>query len=117
VLPVTFTIMQSDRRRDLWAWVMEQVAAARRRGADVRPQTSARGVGILDGLAGRTPYEARPGWALATPELHADLPLDAGRYVQRARGYDFTLVNGQVLVDHDGLTDERPGHVVSPGPG
>src|SRR5262249_21434034 len=32
--PLTFAIMQSDRRPDLWAWVMEQVAAARARGAD-----------------------------------------------------------------------------------
>ncbi|MGF7237960.1 MAG: N-acyl-D-amino-acid deacylase family protein [Frankia sp.] len=61
--PLTFAIMQSDRRPGLWAWVMEEVAAARGRGADLRPQTAARGVGILYGLAGRTPYDALPGWA------------------------------------------------------
>ena len=61
--PLTFTIMQSDRRLDLWSWVMEQVAAARARGADLRPQTSARGTGIVYGLVGRTPYDALPAWA------------------------------------------------------
>jgi N-acyl-D-aspartate/D-glutamate deacylase len=60
--PLTFAIMQSDRRPDLWAWVMEQVAAARDRGADLRPQTTARGSGILYGLMGRTPYDALPSW-------------------------------------------------------
>jgi N-acyl-D-aspartate/D-glutamate deacylase len=61
--PLTFAIMQSDRRPDLWAWVMEQVGGARGRGADLRPQTTARGSGILFGLVGRTPYDALPAWA------------------------------------------------------
>ncbi|MEX5631791.1 N-acyl-D-amino-acid deacylase family protein [Parafrankia sp. FMc2] len=61
--PLTFAIMQSDRRPDLWAWVMEQVAGARARGADLRPQTAARGSGILYGLMGRTPYDSVPSWA------------------------------------------------------
>src|SRR5512142_357622 len=284
--PLTFAITQSDRRPGLWSWVMEQVAAARDRGADLRPQTSARGTAILYGLAARTPYDTLPAWAelmakpwsdrvaalagalsepglrarladqaeggaglsgplaprdpaklyllppgaarydvrqenslaaeagrrgttpagafaeyaaetgglgllyypvlnpdlgavaamitnpavviglgdagahvaltmgagpavrkltsegaelfglagrgllapgafadvnvidlenlqLRTPELVADFPLGARRYVQRARGYDYTLVNGQVLVDHGELTGERPGHLVT----
>jgi hypothetical protein len=43
----------------------------------------------------------------------SDLPLGAPRFVQRSRGYDYTLVNGTVLVDHDELTDEHAGHVLS----
>lgn len=301
--PLTFAIMQSDRRPGLWAWVMDQVAAARGRGADLRPQTAARGSAILFGLVGRTPYDALPAWAelrqlpwqqrlkaladetlrarlvteaeqpltqsgplapkdpakmyllppgtagynvspanslaaeaarrgttpaaafvdytletggrgllyypvlnqdldavaamltnpdvvlgvadagahvaltmdagqatyvlrhwvrdrgllgigravrkltaegaelfglqgrgvlapgsyadvnvidlerldLHTPEMAADLPLGADRFVQQARGYDYTLVNGEVLVDHDELTDARPGRLVTPG--
>ncbi|UGQ12445.1 amidohydrolase family protein [Yinghuangia sp. ASG 101] len=301
--PLTFAIMQSDRRPGLWAWVMDQVAEARGRGADLRPQTAARGSAILFGLVGRTPYDALPAWAelrqlpwrqrlkalaeqtlrarlvaeaerplaqsgplapkdpakmyllppgaagynvspanslaaeaarrgttpaaafvdytletggrgllyypvlnqdldavaamltnpdvvlgvadagahvaltmdagqatyvlrhwvrdrgllgigrairkltaegaelfglegrgvlapgayadvnvidlehldLDTPEMAADLPLGADRFVQRARGYDYTLVNGEVLVDHDELTDARPGRLVTPG--
>ncbi|HSA52206.1 MAG TPA: amidohydrolase family protein [Yinghuangia sp.] len=61
--PLTFAIMQSDRRPGLWSWVMEQVAAARARGADLRPQTAARGSAILFGLVGRTPYDALPAWS------------------------------------------------------
>ena len=61
--PLTFAITQSDRRPGLWAWVMERVAQARQRGADLRPQTSARGTAILYGLLGRTPYDGLPGWA------------------------------------------------------
>ncbi len=61
--PLTFAIMQSDRRPDLWSWVMDQVAEARRRGADLRPQTTARGSGILYGLVNRTPYDGLPTWA------------------------------------------------------
>jgi N-acyl-D-amino-acid deacylase len=60
--PLTFAITQSDRRPGLWSWVMEQVAAARGRGADLRPQTAARGTAILYGLVGRTPYDALPAW-------------------------------------------------------
>ena len=61
--PLTFTITQSDRRPGLWAWVMDEVAGARARGADLRPQTSARGTGIVYGLVGRTPYDDLPAWA------------------------------------------------------
>jgi N-acyl-D-aspartate/D-glutamate deacylase len=62
--PLTFAITQSDRRPGLWSWVMEETAAARARGADLRPQTSTRGTAILYGLAaGRTPYDSLPSWA------------------------------------------------------
>jgi N-acyl-D-aspartate/D-glutamate deacylase len=54
------------------------------------------------------------GLRLATPELHATFPLGASHYVQRARGYDWTLVNGTVVVDHDELTGALPGHLVTP---
>jgi N-acyl-D-amino-acid deacylase len=50
---------------------------------------------------------------LRTPELVSDFPLGASRYVQRADGYDYTLVNGEVLVDHGELTDARPGRLVT----
>ena len=50
---------------------------------------------------------------LLTPELVTDFPLGASRFVQRADGYDYTLVNGTVLVDHGELTDERPGRLVT----
>ncbi|SEG83738.1 N-acyl-D-aspartate/D-glutamate deacylase [Thermomonospora echinospora] len=61
--PLAFSIMQSDRRPGLWSWVMEQTAAARARGADLRPMTAVRGSAIVYGLVGRTPYDTLPGWA------------------------------------------------------
>jgi N-acyl-D-amino-acid deacylase len=50
---------------------------------------------------------------LRIPEMRSDLPLGAPRFVQRSRGYDYTLVNGRVLVDHDELTGEHAGHMLS----
>ncbi|MBO0854521.1 MAG: amidohydrolase family protein, partial [Nocardia sp.] len=61
--PLTFSIMQSDRRPGLWAWVMEQTAAARGRGADLRPMTAVRGSAIVYGIASRTPWDALDSWA------------------------------------------------------
>ena len=37
---------------------------------------------------------------LALPEYKHDFPAGAGRYVQRGRGYDQMLVNGEVFMDH-----------------
>jgi len=33
--------------------------------------------------------------------------------VQRAHGYDYTLLNGVVVLDHDELTDALPGRLVT----
>ncbi len=38
--------------------------------------------------------------ALPLPVFEHDFPLGAGRYVQRASGYDATIINGQVFMDH-----------------
>jgi hypothetical protein len=54
------------------------------------------------------------GLRLHTPELAADFPLGATRFVQQADGYDYTLVNGQVLVEHGQLTGALPGRLVTP---
>ena len=36
---------------------------------------------------------------LPVPEFVHDFPHGAGRFVQRARGYDATIVNGQVFME------------------
>jgi N-acyl-D-amino-acid deacylase len=89
--PLTFAITQSDRRPGLWSWVMEETAAARARGADLRPQTSARGTAILYGLAaGRTPYDVLPSWAAIMEKPYAERrrlildPAARGRLVAEA---------------------------------
>ncbi|GAB2831629.1 amidohydrolase family protein [Actinocorallia aurea] len=51
---------------------------------------------------------------LKTPEMLTDFPLGAARFTQRAAGYRHTLVNGEVLIDHDELTDALPGRLVTP---
>ncbi|HEX4089653.1 MAG TPA: amidohydrolase family protein [Trebonia sp.] len=75
--PLTFAITQSDRRPGLWSWVMDETSAARARGADLRPQTSARGSAILYGLASRTPYDALPTWAslMSNPYIERTVAL------------------------------------------
>ena len=60
--PVSFGLTQSNRRPDLYERVIEFVKAENAAGANVRPQTTARGVGILFGLESRTPFDRAPSW-------------------------------------------------------
>ena len=53
---------------------------------------------------------------LPLPEYVHDFPQDAGRFVQRAEGYDATLVNGQVVLEHGEHTGALPGSVLRSGP-
>ncbi len=80
--PVSFGLTQSNRRPDLYARVLEMVHAARDRGADLRPQTTARGVGVLYGLESRTPFDRAPSWG----ELRA---VVNGRKLQMLRDAPF----------------------------
>lgn len=83
--PLTFAITQSDRRPGLWSWVMDEVEAARGRGADLWPQTAARGSAILYGLESRTPYDALPAWTklMATPWPERLAALDDAELLAR----------------------------------
>ena len=53
---------------------------------------------------------------LLSPELVSDFPLGAPRYVQRAEGYEATLVNGRILAEGGELTGDRPGRLVTSRP-
>lgn len=46
------------------------------------------------------------------PEYAHDLPLGAGRWTQRARGYDYTIVNGQVAVEAGRHTGRLMGRLI-----
>jgi N-acyl-D-aspartate/D-glutamate deacylase len=59
---VTFGLAQSDRRPDLFRRVVQFAKEENAVGGCVRPQTSARGVGVLFGLQSRTPFDAGPAW-------------------------------------------------------
>lgn len=60
--PVSFGLTQTDRRPGLFEAVIEFVRSENSDGAHVRPQTTARGVGILFGLESRTPFDRAPAW-------------------------------------------------------
>jgi N-acyl-D-aspartate/D-glutamate deacylase len=51
---------------------------------------------------------------LPTPEYVHDFPCGAGRYVQRARGYDHTIVNGQVFMSDGEHSGAFAGTVLRP---
>jgi N-acyl-D-aspartate/D-glutamate deacylase len=50
--------------------------------------------------------------SIAAPELRYDLPTDASRILQAARGYVATMVAGTVIRSNDADTGERPGRLV-----
>ncbi|TDC70716.1 amidohydrolase [Actinomadura sp. GC306] len=103
--PLAFSIMQSDRRPGLWSWVMDRVAEARGRGADVRPMTSVRGTAIVYCLAGRTPYDALPGWAEAM----------AGSFGERLAALEDASVRRR-LIEEAERPDDRSGPLAPTDP-
>lgn len=60
--PVTFGMAQVDSRPELHERVLAFVDDAAAAGARLRPQTTARGIGILFGLAHRTPFDGLASW-------------------------------------------------------
>ena len=60
--PVSFGLTQSEKRPGLSAAVIGFAHEENAAGADLRPQTTARGVGILFGLETRTPFDKSPSW-------------------------------------------------------
>jgi len=94
--PVTFGLAQSNRRPDLYSRVIQLAEEGNLIGGRVRPQTTARGVGILLGVANNTPYGRCPSWralrdmplvdrlaAMRDPERRAELIDEA-----EAAGFD-----------------------------
>ncbi len=81
--PVTFGLTQTKIVPPLHTTVLDTVASARERGANLRPQTTARGIGLLFGLVHRTPYDGSPEWRelrqLPLPERLAALGTPSRR--------------------------------------
>jgi N-acyl-D-amino-acid deacylase len=65
--PVTFGLAHTFLLDDLYRRVLECVNEGNRRGGHVRPQTTARGIGILFGLSHRTPFDRSPSWKRLGP--------------------------------------------------
>ncbi len=60
--PVSFGLTQHDSRPDLYARVIGFAKEENARGANLRPQTTARSVGILFSIDTRTPFDRSPAW-------------------------------------------------------
>jgi N-acyl-D-aspartate/D-glutamate deacylase len=60
--PVTFGLAHSFRRPDLYKRVLEFVHEENDNGAAIRPQTTARGIGLLFGLSHHTPFDGAEPW-------------------------------------------------------
>ncbi|MBI4933652.1 MAG: amidohydrolase family protein [Actinobacteria bacterium] len=60
--PVSFGLTQHDSRPDLYQRVIEFAKEENATGAVVRPQTTARSVGVLFSLDTRSPFDRAPAW-------------------------------------------------------
>ncbi len=60
--PVSFGLLQHDSRPDLYAQVIELAKHENSRGGTVRPQTTARSVGVLFSLDTRSPFDRAACW-------------------------------------------------------
>jgi N-acyl-D-aspartate/D-glutamate deacylase len=60
--PVSFGLVHSDRRPDLFRQVIALAKEQNSQGAVVRPQTTARGIGVLFTLSNRTPFDGNEEW-------------------------------------------------------
>ena len=49
---------------------------------------------------------------MEVPEFVTDFPAAAGRWTQRARGYEHTIVNGQIVIEGGRHTGRLPGRLV-----
>ena len=74
------------------------IAEPRRRARRVRSPTSTSSTGTRS----RSP----------SPSSHHDFPDGAGRFVQRAHGYDTTIVNGQVFMEDGEHTGALAGRLL-----
>ena len=69
--PVTFNLTHTFANPDHHRLALELVAEANDAGADIRPQTTTRGIGVLFSIDSATPFDRHPSWR----ELHR-LPRD-----------------------------------------
>ena len=111
--PVSYGLVQSNRRPDLYRRVIEFTKEENASGANVRPQTTARGIGILFGLFNRTPWDRSPSFrelrdlpaaerlaAIRDPQRRARLIADAAETGSRlAADMIFVLPEGAARYD------------------
>jgi N-acyl-D-aspartate/D-glutamate deacylase len=60
--PFTFNLTNTFADPELWRQTLDFVSSANLAGAQLMPQTTSRGIGVIFSLAHRTPFDNRPGW-------------------------------------------------------
>jgi len=60
--PLTFNLSQTTEQGDHWRRAIALAEDANTRGAQIRPQSTTRGIGVLLGLWNLTPFDAHPSW-------------------------------------------------------
>jgi N-acyl-D-amino-acid deacylase len=65
--PVSFGLTQVNHRNEIFSSVIAMSHAENAKGANLRPQTTARGVGILFGLHNRSPFDRYAAWRELAP--------------------------------------------------
>ena len=112
---VTFGLVQSDRRPELYKRVIEFAREENAEGAYLRPQTTSRGVGALFGLDHRSPFGEAPEWqalgrlpmeqrlaAIADPDQQAKLIAAAAEHPSRLDlTQAYILTDDRVWYEHD----------------
>src|SRR5262245_42858934 len=107
--PVTFGLAQSNAGPELYKVILDLVDEEAARGGELRPQTTARGIGLLFGLQHRTFFDRVPSWqVLQDLDLAGRLAVldDDDRRAELVRDAEANLVP----FDWDGvfvLTDDR----------
>jgi N-acyl-D-aspartate/D-glutamate deacylase len=114
--PLTFNLSQTRAQGEHWRLAIQRAREANASGARIRPQTSPRFIGVLTGIAHRTPFDAHPSWRRLR-----ELPLDArlaalrdpqrrGELVAEAKGDHAGVEAFYVLNGEDGRAryDCRP---------
>ena len=105
---VTFNLTQTREQGDHYRHALALAHDANSRGARIRPQTSPRFIGLLTGVAHRTPFDAHPAWQALQALTFADRlaalrdPLQRGRLIADARDDRAGLDAFYVLNDADG---------------
>ena len=70
--PVTFGLAQSNAGPELFRKILELVDEEAGNGGELRPQTTARGIGLLFGMQHRTFFDRAEGWQALQPLSLAD---------------------------------------------
>ncbi len=121
--PVTFGLAQSRTHPDVYAQMLERIAASNARGARILAQSTTRGIGVLFGFVNRTPFDRAPSWralrSLSLEEKLAKLRDESYRAAMVREALEdpppidfaqiFLLPSGEARYDH-GREDSLAAH-------